>query len=264
MVSKNNSPKTILILFILFSLQKLIVPAISLANDKGPALQWGYEGGTNPEHWGEIEKDHEKHLMCREGVRQSPIDIDHVPGLKLAKLNYHYSKTPITLINNTHTILLKYQPGSFVEWGNEKFELIQIHFHHPSEHHINGEAYPIEVHFVHKTPDHEYIVIAAFAQVGRPNPAIEKLWGRIPTEIDKESKYENELITASDLLPSSREYFYYNGSLTTPPCSENVTWFLLEQPIEISQDQIEYFQKFIDHKARPIQKINHRIIVKIK
>jgi carbonic anhydrase len=260
----NKLSKTTLIILILFLFPIFIKPTTIQANDKSPALPWGYEGGTDPSHWGEIEKDHDEHLMCREGVRQSPININHVPGFKLEKLHQHYFKTPVNIINNGHTILLKYGPGSFVEWGNEKFEIIQIHFHHPSEHLVNGETYPMEIHLVHKTPDHQYVVVAVFAKIGTQNPTIQKLWSLIPTEIDKEYTYKNEFLLANDFLPASKEYFYYNGSLTTPPCTENVTWFVLEQPIEISQEQVKNFQKFIDHNARPTQKINHRIVVKLK
>ncbi len=232
--------------------------------DDGKIHPWGYEGGTGPDHWGEIEKDHEKHLMCREGVNQSPVDISHVPGLKLADLGCKYLKTPIRIINNTHTIHLSYDPGSFANWGNEKFELIQFHFHRHSEHLVNGKPYPMEMHLVHKTPGHQYVVIGVFIQEGRHNPEIQKIWNRIPSEINEEFSYENELIDLAAILPQNHEYFHYNGSLTTPPCSENVSWFLLETPFEISKDQIKYFEKFISHNARPVQKLNHRIIVKIK
>jgi carbonic anhydrase len=225
---------------------------------------WGYEGGTGPLHWGEMEQDHEKHLMCREGVRQSPIDFNHVPGLKLDRLHSHYSKTPINLINNSHTILLKYEQGSYVEWEGEKFELIQVHFHHPSEHTVNGKVFPMEIHFMHKSGDHEYIVIGVFAEYGKPNNTIQKLWDHIPIKVDKEFLVKNHFINAETLFPSVKDYFMYNGSLTTPPCSENVTWFLFEEPKELSQKQVEHFQKFIDHNARPVQKQNHRIVVKLK
>jgi len=264
MLPTKNLLKAILVLSILFSYQNLIEPANLQAKEEKPIHPWGYEGGTGPLHWGELEKDHEKHLMCREGVRQSPINIDHVPGLKLAELGNHYTQTPISLINNGHTIQLNYKPGSYVEWGNENFEIIQVHFHHPSEHKVDGKTYDMEIHLVHKTPDHQYVVIAVLVEIGKHNPAIQKLWDHIPTQIDKEFTYQNELIAAEDFLPPSEEYYYYNGSLTTPPCSENVTWFVLEQPVEVSQKQVKYFQKFIDHNARPTQKINHRIIVKIK
>jgi carbonic anhydrase len=225
---------------------------------------WGYEGGSGPDHWGEMEKDHEKHLMCREGVNQSPVDISHVPGVMLDDLGCHYLKAPIRIMNNTHTIHLSYDAGSYANWGNEKFELIQFHFHRHSEHLVNGKPYPMEMHLVHKTPDHQYVVIGVFINKGKHNPEIQKIWNRIPKEINKEFSYENELIDLATLLPQNHEYFHYNGSLTTPPCSENVSWFLLETPIEMSETQIKYFEKFIDHNARPVQKLNHRIIVKIK
>lgn len=225
---------------------------------------WGYEGGTGPAHWGEMEQDHEKHLMCREGVRQSPIDFNHVPGLKLDGLHIHYSDTPINLINNTHTILLKYQTGSYVEWEGEKFELIQVHFHHPSEHTVNGKSFPMEIHFVHRSGDHKYIVIGVLARIGQSDPIIQKLWNNIPATIDQEHLVKNIYVNVESLFPDLKGYFYYSGSLTTPPCSENVTWFVLEEPIELSEKQVKHFQRFIDHNARPVQKQHHRIVVKLK
>jgi len=225
---------------------------------------WGYEGGTGPYHWGELEKDHEKHLMCREGRNQSPINISDVRGSKLASLKFHYFDTPIKIINNTHTMHLNYNRGSYVTWGNQRFKLIQFHFHHPSEHLIAGKPYAMEMHMVHKTPQHEYVVIGVFLKEGKHNPHLEKIWDRFPSEIDKETIYHEGTVSLIDILPENREYFHYFGSLTTPPCSENVNWFVLDTPIEISRDQISYFQKFIDHNARPTQKLNHRVVVKAK
>ena len=241
-----------------------VLTSVTAKEHKGSVHSWGYEGGTGPQHWGEIEADHEMHLMCREGIHQSPVDIQNVPGVRLEKLHSSYSKTPLQIINNKHTILLKYHPGSFIDWGKEKFEIIQFHFHHPSEHQVEGKSFPMEIHLVHKTQDHEYVIIAVFVKIGKHNPKIQKIWDRIPAEVDKEYIYENELLTAQDFLPSHKEYFHYNGSLTTPPCTENVTWLILEEPIEISETQVKYFQKFIDHNARPIQKLHHRVIVKVK
>jgi carbonic anhydrase len=211
-----------------------------------------------------MEQDHEKHLMCREGVRQSPINFQQAPELKLGGLHIEYSKSPVNLINNSHTVLLKYQKGSYVEWEDEKFELLQVHFHHPSEHTVNGKAFPMEIHFVHRSGDHEYVVIGVFAKYGKSNSIIEKLWKDIPTQIDKEILVKDHLIDAGALFPNSKDYFLYNGSLTTPPCSENVTWFVLEEPIELSEKQVQHFQSFIDHNARPVQKKHHRIVVKHK
>lgn len=225
---------------------------------------WGYEGGTGPEHWGEMEQDHEKHLMCREGVHQSPVDLRNVQGLHLSRLNIDYSVSPIQITNNTHTIQVKYQPGSFIVLGDEIFELIQFHFHHPSEHLVNGKKFPMEIHLVHKTQDNEYVIIAVLVEAGKFNPWVQTIWDRIPTKIDKEIVYEHQMISANNLLPQSREYSHYIGSLTTPPCTENVTWLVLEEPVEFSESQLKYFKKFIDHNARPVQKLHHRIIVKLR
>ena len=229
-----------------------------------PSHPWGYEGGTGPEHWGEIEKDHNKHLMCREGRNQSPIDISDVRGSTLPSLEIHYFESPIRIINNTHTIQLNFNPGSFVAWGNQIFNLIQFHFHHPSEHLVNGKPYDMELHLVHKTPQHQYVVISVLFKEGMNNVHLQEIWDRFPKIINKEVGFHSDLFNPADLLPQNREYFHYFGSLTTPPCSENVNWFVFDHPIEISKDQINYLKNFIDHNARPPKNLNHRIIVKAK
>lgn len=122
----------------------------------------------------------------------------------------------------------------------------------------------MEVHLVHKTSDHLYVVIGILVKKGKHNPSIQKIWDRIPTKQNKEFWHENEYFNVDDLLPSTKEYFHYSGSLTTPPCSENVSWFILEHPIEASGEQIRFFQKFIEHNARPTQKMHHRIVVKVE
>ncbi len=248
----------------LASLLLACLKPLAQAHDEGPVHPWGYEGGTGPQHWGEVEQDHSKHLMCREGVRQSPINIDNVPGLKLGKPRTHYSKAPLRLTNNSHTIMMSYPKGSYVEWEGEVFDLVQLHFHHPSEHLVQGKRYEMEIHMVHKTEDHQYAVIAILANHGKGNETIQNLWNHIPAQIDQVLVEPDQWIDANGLFPDSNTYYYYNGSLTTPPCTENVTWFVLEEPIEVSKDQIEYFRKFIEHNARPAQKIKHRIVVELK
>lgn len=252
--------------FLCFLLIFLIMPADTPppAWAGGPDLPWGYEGGTGPRHWGEMEHDHHKHLMCREGIHQSPVDIRQVLGVEKAQLQSRYHETPIQIIHNRHTIMLRYAPGSYLEWEKEKFELIQFHFHSPSEHLENGAAHPMELHFVHKSVDHEYVVVAVFARIGKENQTIQKLWDRIPMEIDREKVDSGEKISAADIIPHTKKYLHYTGSLTTPPCTENVTWLLAEEPIEISRAQLEYFRRFIPHNARPAQKLHHRVIVELK
>ncbi len=237
------------------------VPTQAMGNEN--LHHWGYEGGTGPLHWGEMEHDHEKHLMCREGIHQSPINIQNVLGHDNKELINHYFDTSIQIINNTHTILLPYELGSYIEWGNETFELIQFHFHHPSEHRIRGKSYPMEIHFVHKAPDHEYVIVAVLVKLGKHNPHLKNIWDNIPVGINEKKVYKNQKISANDFIPDSKSYFHYTGSLTTPPCTENVTWLVMEDPIEISKNQLKIFQEHIQHNARPIQKLHHRIIVKL-
>jgi len=225
---------------------------------------WGYEGGTGPEHWGEIEKDHDKHLLCREGEKQSPINIiEHAQNSLRVPLAFNYFKSSIQIINNGHTVHLSYEPGSYVIFENQRFELIQFHFHHPSEHRLNGKTYDMELHLVHKTPQHRYVVFSIFMKKGQENASLRKLWERIPKDLDREVVYKKELIHVSDFLPADKTLFHYFGSLTTPPCSQLVSWFVLESPIELSEEQIKYFQKFIDHNARPVQKLNGRVVQEV-
>jgi carbonic anhydrase len=233
------------------------------AQEKGNFF--GYEGGSSPMDWGEL-----AHLitidpyLCREGTHQSPIDINNVPDLKLENMVSDYSSTPIRILNNGHTIHLNYNSGSKIIWENKTFELIQFHFHSPSEHTINEKQYDMEMHLVHKTQDHKFLVIGVLMEKGKHNLHIQKLWDRIPNVKNKEAYYQDDHINIDNLLPSTKEYFYYSGSLTTPPCSENVSWFILKKPIEVSSDQINYFHTFISPNARPIQKLNNRIIANVK
>ncbi len=265
-MKSNNKIRLTFALVLLVSLSVLVGFALhGIANENdGHEPQWGYEGGTGPLHWGGMEQDHDKHLLCRDGVRQSPIDIGKVLGFESLRLQSHYFETPVQIIRNSHTVLLKYEQGSYIEWGDEVFELIQFHFHHPSEHRVSGRSYPMEIHFVHKTESQEYVIIGVLVKFGSYNPHVQKVWDLIPDEIDKETIYENTRLRANHFLPSSKKYFHYAGSLTTPPCTENVTWLVLEEPIEISEKQLAQFQKYIDHNARPIQKPHHRIVVKLK
>jgi carbonic anhydrase len=239
-----------------------LTPGFSQAMDEDEPL-WGYEGGVGPKHWGEIEKDHDKHLLCREGEKQSPINIEHSRSSTLVPLEFHYLKSSIQIINNGHTVHLSYDPGSYVNWGDQKFDLVQFHFHHPSEHRLNGKTYDMELHLVHKTPRHRYVVISIFMKKGQENAALKKLWGRIPNDLDREEVYDEDFTRIADFLPKKKTLFHYFGSLTTPPCSQLVNWFVMESPIEVSESQIKYFQKFIDHNARPVQPLNGRVVVEI-
>ena len=244
----------------------LFLSSVAEAGEK--LLQpWGYEGGAGPDHWGEMEREHEKHLQCREGQNQSPINIVNVHESNLVSLHFHYFETSIKIINNSHTMHLSYREGSYVTWGDQKYELIQFHFHRPGEHLIEGKAFEMELHLVHKTPDHQYVVIAVLFEEGEynaNNANLEIIWDKFPKKINLEFVHPEDIINASNLLPQDKEYVHYLGSLTTPPCSENVSWFVLDKALEASKDQMQNFSSYIEHNARPAQKLNYRFIVKAK
>ena len=142
-------------------------------------------------------------------------------------------------------------------WEDEKLELLQIHFHHPSELTVNGKTFPMGIHFVHSSGDHVYVVIGVFSKYRKLNDIIRKLWKDIPTQIDKETLVKDHLIDAGALFADSKEYFLYNGSLTTSPFSGNVTWFIFEEPIKLSKKKVKNFESFIDRNSRPVQKKHH-------
>jgi len=122
----------------------------------------------------------------------------------------------------------------------------------------------MEMHVVYRAPGHLYVVIAVFFKIGKHNSYLQKIWDRVPEAIDREVTYEDESINVGNLFPSVKEYYHYNGSLTTPPCTENVSWFVLKKPVEVSKEQMLFFERVIGENARPVQKLNHRIVAKIK
>ena len=243
---------------------------LNLAHAEEKKQFFGYEGAAGPADWDDLaELLKIDPYFCREGKHQSPIDLKNIPELnvpypKLKNLAIDYSSTPIGIINNGHTIHLSYDSGSKVKWENKTFELIQFHFHSPSEHTINQRQYDMEMHLVHKSQDQKFLVLGILMKMGKHNSHIQKIWDRIPSIQNKEVVYQDDLFNVEELLPSKKEFFYYSGSLTTPPCLENVNWFIMKTVIEVSSDQILFFKNFINNNARPTQKLNNRLIKNVR
>ncbi len=218
--------------------------------------KWGYKGDIGPDKWGDLSP---KYKLCKTGKEQSPIDIRNTKKADLPKINFNYQKTKLNVVNNGHTIKVKYDKGSYIKYEDRRCDLLQFHFHTPSEHLINGRAFPMEVHFVHKCDDGNLLVIGVMMRQGKENPVIEDIWNVMPKKAGK--TVESDLrINAKDLLPKNRAYYTYPGSLTTPPCSEGVTWIVMKEGIEVSQEQIDEFRKLYDMNSRPVQPINDRTI----
>lgn len=239
---------------IIFVLISCILPLPTLAKVLTP--QWGYEGATNPTKWGKIARDF---ATCELGVDQSPIDITGVAKGQPAQIAFNYKSSPLAVVNNGHSIQVNYEPGSTISIDGEEYQLLQFHFHTPSEHKIAGKAAAMELHFVHRDPAGKLAVVGVMINEGKENPLIAKVWNAIPSA-GKTNTVNNINIDANNLLPLHKSYYSYAGSLTTPPCSEGVKWNVLAEPITVSKAQIREFEKFYPVNARPIQPTRTRRI----
>ena len=215
------------------------------AGHGGP--HWDYR---NPQRWGDLA---DEYRLCRDGRQQSPIDLGAPTDAGLAGLRVAYEPTQLRIVNNGHTIQVNYVPGSRLHTGLHVYELLQFHFHSPSEHTVAQRSYPLEIHFVHKNEQGELGVLGVLVQEGAQNLALEEIWLHLPQQADGEHFLAEVVINARDLLPKDQAYYRYMGSLTTPPCSEGVHWHVLAEPIEASADQIRRFADVFATNARPLQ-----------
>ncbi|MEA5499694.1 MAG: carbonic anhydrase family protein [Limnoraphis robusta] len=247
--------KVWMMFFIIFIFTMFIIP-VACSKNQLHTGEWGYRGEMGPENWGELK---EEFVVCETGQQQSPINIETSATPK-AKIEFSYDYTPLNVINKGHTIEIEYEPGSTIKIDNKQYELLQFHFHSPSEHQLDGKSYPMEVHLVHKSSDGKFAVIGILIEEGTENRFIASLWPHVPKEII-ENPVRGVAINASALPPENKVYYNYTGSLTTPPCSEGVNWIVFETPIEVSSKQIEYFRSFYNGNARPIQPLNERQVI---
>jgi len=218
---------------------------------------WSYEGANGPEHWGDLDAASK---VCSAGAQQSPIDIRDAIKARLPRLKIKWAKAADTIVNNGHTIQLNMAPGSTMTINKDVYTLVQFHFHHPSEHTIAGQSSPMEVHFVHRNAGGALAVVGAMMIVGRPNAMFNRIVTTMPQKAGEPVKAAPK-IDANLLLPPQRSYYRYEGSLTTPPCSESVAWLLLHQPVHVGKNDIEAFAKLFPMNARPVQKDNRRFVL---
>lgn len=221
------------------------------------AAHWSYEGEGSPEHWGDLQADFK---VCQLGVEQTPIDLSN--GIKgdAGSVVYDYKPLPLRILNNGHTIQVNADPGSACTVGGTRFELLQFHFHHPSEHLLAGKGFDLECHFVHKSATGTLAVTGVFVRLGAANAAMKAVFDSMPAKEGPEVRVDS-MIDIAAVLPKSGGYFRYMGSLTTPPCSEGLTWTVHKEPIEASADQIQKFAALFPKNARPVQKLNHRFLI---
>lgn len=220
-------------------------------------VHWSYEGEAGPEQWGRLKPEW---ATCANGQRQSPIDIRDGIGVDLEPIRFDYRPAHFRIVDNGHTIQVNLGYGNTLAVMGRRFELIQFHFHRPSEERVAGRAFDMVVHLVHKDLDGRLGVLAVLLEVGpTPNPLVQTLWNNLPLE--KHSEYgPQEPIDLRQILPEGAEYYTYMGSLTTPPCSEDVLWMVMKKPVQISEDQLRIFARLYPRNARPIQRVNDRLI----
>lgn len=225
----------------------------------GHEIHWGYGGEGGPENWGELKSEYG---ACK-GNQQSPINIQtqQALGAKLTKIKFDWKDSALNIKNNGHTIQANYDGGSSIEVNGHKFDLLQYHFHTPSEHALNGKLYDMEVHFVHKAANGDLAVVGVFFKDGAENKALKTVWDNMPSA-EGEKKVAGVTINAKDLLPANTsKYYHYMGSLTTPPCTEVVNWYVLENPIEASKTQIQALADLFKANNRPVQPLNRRFVL---
>lgn len=216
---------------------------------------WGYSGENGPDHWSKF------NTTCGLGERQSPIDIVNPQKTALPTISFSYQDSPLAVVNNGHTIQGNYASGSSIVRDGKTYELKQFHFHHHSETAIRGEYTPLEAHLVHQDKDGNYLVVAVLFKEGTANSTIETVWKNIGSEQDKENAPAGVTVNAAQLLPGEHNYYTFRGSLTTPPCSENVAWVVMDHPMTVSKEQIAAFDKLYPNNFRPVQPLNGRMVL---
>ncbi|KAB2334489.1 carbonic anhydrase family protein [Cytobacillus depressus] len=228
-----------------------------------PTASWSYEEETGPDHWGELDLSYS---ACIKGSEQSPVNIEFSQvktSEKLESIEIKYQPTPFSIVNNGHTVQANAAtPSNSIVVEGKEYQLVQFHFHTPSEHQFNGQHLDMELHLVHQDTNGELAVLGVLIQEGKENEKLASVWDVLPKDETEKDILINEPVDLQALLPSDQASFYYNGSLTTPPCTEKVKWIVFEKPIEMSKEQIQAFQQIFPDNHRPVQSLVEREIFK--
>jgi len=224
----------------------------------GEKSHWGYSGEGGPDNWATLTSDN---YACS-GKNQSPINLYRFIQADLQPIQFSYKQNGNEILNNGHTVQVNFEKGSSIKVDDKLFGLLQLHFHMPSENHINGKSFPLEAHFVHADEHGSLAVVAVMFEEGLANKGLERVWSMMPKNAG-DKHVLSTAVNGGELLPFYKGYYRFNGSLTTPPCSEGVRWLVLKSPVMVSLQQIEAFRLVLhEPNNRPLQAINARIILK--
>jgi carbonic anhydrase len=217
---------------------------------------WSYQGETGPAHWHELNPEFKQ---CGLGERQSPIDIrDGIP-VELDPIQFDYKLSAFRVIDNGHTVQVNVESGNRIVVNGRRYDLVQFHFHRPSEERLNGKQFEMVAHLVHKDLEGKLAVVAVLIEEGKGHPIVQQVWNNLPLEKRTEQAGLQGL-DLLQLLPSDRRYVTYMGSLTTPPCTEGVLWMVLKTPVSVSPQQIAIFSRLYPMNARPVQPARDRLV----
>lgn len=232
--------------------------ALAISPTLVSAAEWSYEGAHGPEHWAELNPGY---AGCA-GKNQSPVDLSGFVEAELPPLVFDYQLPAMTVTNNGHTVQVNIAEGNAITVDGQRFALRQFHAHAPSENTLEGKSFPLEVHFVHADASGNLAVVAVFFKEGAENSSLEAAWNPMPA-VDSSRSVKPGAKFFDTLLPSSRDYFRFSGSLTTPPCTEGVRWLVMKNPVTASARQIEALRHAVGHaNNRPVQPVNARLILR--
>ncbi len=218
---------------------------------------WTYSGEGGPENWAKLSPE----FGACTGKNQSPINLTGFIEAELKQIKVSYQAGGNEILNNGHTVQVNYAAGSGISVDGIQFDLKQFHFHAPSENHVNGKSFPMEAHLVHADKDGNLAVVALMFKEGAENKALAKIWPLIPKNAGEKTALPSPF-DAAKLLPPSKDYYRFNGSLTTPPCTEGVRWLVMKTPVSASQAQVKAFSHVMHHpNNRPVQPVNARPVL---
>jgi carbonic anhydrase len=244
----------------------LVVAMVLISSDAHAQWKtpWSYEGERGADHWSALDP---AYAACNAGKEQSPIDIRNAQTAALPTVRFEYQKAPLKyLLNNGYTIRVNYHDdagaANLLLVGDQRYHLTQFHFHRPSEEYVDGKTYDMVLHLMHEGLKGEIIGVAVLLKQGAANATVQQIWDHMPTRKTTEQAIPGVKIDPARMLPPETDYYTYMGSLTAPPCTEGVRWFILRAAIEVSRQQIEAFAKLYPHDVRPVQQLNGRVVQK--
>jgi carbonic anhydrase len=220
-----------------------------------PGDHWSYDGETGPANWGR----HPNWTQCAVGKRQSPIDLRDGMKVDLEPIMFDYKPSSFNVTDTGHTVQVNVGPGNYLSVSNRTFELVQFHFHRPSEERINGRGFEMVLHLVHKDVDGKLAIVAVLLERGTQQNMIQTVWNNLPLE-KHDTMSPSIVLNPGEVLPSRRDYFTFMGSITTPPCSEGVLWMVMKAPVQASPAQMALFARLYPLNARPVQPSSGRVV----